>query len=247
MSLIERIRIHGLAGLEHRLEGPSEHAQVIEQAQKEYPALCQLIGVTAITVGSGWSIGISKRYTLTMEGIEQIIQMLKVKAFVAIRLDQIHEAIARLSDNSMCAVITTSDLMKNFLGMESDVEIVHAISVFIQKKNGHTQLFINDSQANKYPLAVEKDRIDCFATCMRRQPPGESTCGTFAITDCIAFQEDPKLIEKISQLNGALPDSMKTLDPVAARKKTIDFELLLIEAEIKKGGGAAGILVSEQE
>jgi hypothetical protein len=120
----------------------------------------------------------------------------------------------------------------------------HAISLFVENTDGRFSLFINDSEGGSYtgyqkeyiqPLCPKKVTLELCVSQVQRQKRGEPTCNVFAIEDCVAFQMDPNLMEKIRIGKGnSLPPVMMTFaqeNGHAAIEKAIEHQLLVMNAD----------------
>lgn len=171
----------------------------------------------------GWSTDVYTSQGLTWEGIEEVLRILKIQATVAESFDVLKHAISQVKDKA--AIITSHGAIK--YGTVDN----HAVSLFVQKVGDETRLFINDSGGVDYNSCyLNGDRVRLFVSKVKRQGRYEVTCNAFAIYDCIAFQGDPNLLEKIAALDGDLPPAMRALDTVEkARSKALEYQILLIE------------------
>lgn len=180
---------------------------------------------------AGWSVRVYRSYGLTFGGIREVLSLLKINAVVAVALDALKSAIAGVVDRA--AIVTSHGTICR--GERDN----HAISVFVQKRAGKVNLFINDSEASNYDkhcLDDEKVKVCIIASRVKRQVSYETTCNAFAIEDCRAFQDDPELLDKLETLDGNLPPSMMTLvGGERAKEKALEYQILLIESVIKKG------------
>lgn len=150
--------------------------------------------------GSGWAFTLCQTYGLTYLGISKIISLLKVEITVADTFDALKRASARSLKDQV--IITDRGLLQR--GEVGG----HALSLFLQKKDRSTCLFIGDSEGRFDGTLCAKfksilpGKLQCIASVVKRQPAYEATCNAFAIEDGLAFLREPDLLDQIKKLNG---------------------------------------------
>jgi len=200
-EIISLIQASGMQGLGH--DNPcvnSKYVVLMEAEIEKFPILKNYISPNFIVTGGGWSVSMCQAYGLTYEGIRQVLAILKIKAPVADSLEKLEKAIFAIKDAGV--IVTDASLLK------SGELNQHAISVFVQKKEDCFLVSVNDSFGNtkispqdKIMQIFKNAQVEVFVSENKRQANGEVTCNGYAIRDCIAFNENSKIIEEILEGN----------------------------------------------
>ncbi len=204
------------------------------QTIASFPKLKDHIGEIVMMKGSGWAQSVYKTYALTFTGINELLRLNKINAVVANSVEKLKEAFADIKDRG--AIIIDSGFLSNEQMIKN-----HAISLFLDKTKDKVILCINDSFGDKYGREFIKETyfdnedISVIQSNVKRQERSEVTCYAFAIVDCIAFQDDSNLLERMKVLSpNKLPESLMSISTVAkAREKALEFQSLLIENAMK--------------
>jgi len=156
--------------------------------------------------------------------------------------DDFKEKLKKLKDREIQAFIVDSGVF-----LEHNKQTDHAISVFVERKAEQFTLIINDSEGNNYYLEeIKKLYSDVgkinkvFLSKVNRQKKA-ATCHCFAIDDCKALNENPRIFKKIINSKEfhpskeeetikieKLPKRMMALINVDKENK-LDLQLQLIE------------------
>ncbi len=244
ISSLKRLGIEGLSFN----EGESPYYKLMSSILTTYPHLNEYFGLRGIVSGSGWSTVLGKTYTITFEGIQAVLQILRVNAIVTESLAEIKKQCLGLKEGERLAFVTE--------GRDSSK---HAISLFARKKRGILQITINDSLGYHISFAETlretlATTVQIFGSKVLRQQEGEVTCNAFAITDCVAFHQDRELMDKIIARSDAtlfaedvhairkLPYSLMTLQyPMEARKEALKHQAMLIEVAMEEANPGSQI------
>lgn len=242
--IVSLIKETGLESMSSSLQDISDYCQLMQTTLKKYPAAKKYIGPVVCTSGSGYAVDVHQSYGLTFEGMRYILKLLGSKTRVADSLELLKEAIPKT--DGQVAIATSASLLANH-----DVEFSkHAVSLFVQKEKDLFFVTLNDSTgkgtlADDVSKALFKDaKAVICPSVVKRQQEGESTCNAFVITDCLAFEQDPRLLETIVRVNNlsktrlgqtikTLPPSMMTLQsPLAARAKALEYQGMILKRVI---------------
>jgi hypothetical protein len=223
----------------------SSYALLMEELYQKHPDLKEYIGRVRIVTGTGWGISFCPSFGLTFRGIRQVLHQLGLKqAQVADSAKSFRVAVNSIQTRG--CIVTEPAILQT--GCCSGT--LHAISVFVEKQENRILLSINDSYGET--TLTQKMREDFFSnrkilemtSRLQRQAKGEITCNAFAIQDCVAFENDPQIMDKLASLNGyenaessevsyplkVLPQSMMSLSKVeAARAKALEYQCMVID------------------
>jgi hypothetical protein len=144
-------------------------------------------------------------YGFTLKGISRYLEQQKMKSRVYTEADSLIKDILAKEEPFSCVIDS------NLFG-KNGPDCGHAISLFAKKSDiGEVQVFFNDSKGSAPSLELLIEKLECisyriFYSSLNRHEDLLAS-ETFAITDCLAFEKDPKLIQKIGSSN-ALPSCL---------------------------------------
>ncbi|MBA3660343.1 MAG: hypothetical protein H0W64_01305 [Gammaproteobacteria bacterium] len=244
---LEQFYEYGIQGL-NKDTNTIKYANLMAKLIQDFPSLKKLIGTCPIyrQEGNGWGLTLIKTgvtYGLSYQGIQEILNLMGMEKNIIVA-----ETEQKLRDAFLHLQTSKAALITDIKALDS-TSCGHAISLFVEKKGNVFRLFINDSMANYYffediqAIVPKGYQLQLVISRVERQKPTDVTCNAFAITDCEAFIKNPNLLTEMQNLmiptSGHayeanlknMPASLMGLEKSEdARKKALDFQLMLMKA-----------------
>lgn len=207
-----------------------------------YPDLSNYISSTVNGwSGSGWSLEPCYSYGITFKGIKFIVQEMKINAIVAESLEELKDALSKIPLGKSSAIITAKHLLS---GSDSN-NMIHAVSLFVRHTEEGIELFDNDSLGNPDHEYAGLDSIlegktkRIYASTQKRQENSYPTCQSFAINDCIIYQNNTNILQDVSKKYkedkgkiihiNKMPAPISTFDNEASARFALECQHLIIQ------------------
>lgn len=227
----------------------SRYYFLISVLNKRFPSLDDHINTHTMLTGHGWGMCCDSTYGITFEGIRRVLEIKKIQARVLTTLEELSDVFLHLQDNQILSCVADSGVLVHSDGKSS----THAVSMFLLKEKNIIRVAVLDSEGEfAYSSSLKKIKklmsegliLGLACSTVVRQKSGEATCYGFAISDCIAVQNDPNLLRKMlgssDKVKGdfegdhqaeirQLPSELLTLTKgTTARQRALEYQALLV-------------------